>query len=69
MNSLVCDIAHQASIDQEKAMIALLTVSAHMKRRFPALKSVFELILEERTTTFTNEMIAISDFPNPMGLN
>jgi len=70
MNLLIQNIAHQAGIDEEKARIALLTVSAHMKERFPMLQSMFELILEEKKSCFTNEKIAITDFSkNQITLN
>ena len=70
MNILTQNIAHQAGINEEQARIALLTVSAHMKERFPMLQSVFELILEAKGSYFTNEKIAITDFTkNPIGLN
>jgi hypothetical protein len=70
MNILIQNIAHQASIDEEKARVALLTVSAHMKERFPMLQSVFELILDGNESCFTNEKIVITDFSkNQIGLN
>jgi hypothetical protein len=70
MNILIQNIAHQAGINEENARIALLTVSAHMKERFPMLQSVFELILEGNGSCFTNEKIVITDFSkNPIGLN
>ena len=70
MNLLIQNIAHQAGIDEEKARIALLTLSAHMKDRFPMLESMFELILEENESGFTNEKIVITDFSkNPIMLN
>ena len=70
MNNLTRDIAYQAGIDEHQARIALLTVSAHMKQRFPALQSVFELILEQKDSLFKNEKIVITDFSKkPFGLN
>jgi hypothetical protein len=70
MNILIQDISHQAGINEEAARIALLTVSAHMKERFPMLQSVFELILEGNESCFTNEKLVIADFSkNPIGLN
>ena len=70
MNNLTRDIAYQAGIDEHKARVALLTVSAHMKQRFPALKSVFELILEQKESVFNNDKTVITDFSkNSIGLN
>ena len=67
---LIQNIAHQARIDEEKARIALLTVSTHMKQRFPALQTVFELILEDNESYFSNQKILITDFSkNPTRLN
>jgi hypothetical protein len=70
MNTLIQNIAHQAGINEEKARIALVTVSTHMKQRFPALQSVFELILEDKESFFTNDKIPMADFSKkPICLN
>ena len=70
MNLLIQNIAHQAGINEEKARIALLTLSAHMKDRFPMLESMFELILGENESRLTNEKIVTTDFSkNPIMLN
>ena len=50
MNILVQNIAHQAGINEDKARIALQTIKAHLKDRYPLLQSVVELILEANET-------------------
>jgi hypothetical protein len=69
MNILVQQIAHHAGINEEKARIALLTVSSHVKERYPLLQSVVELILEAGDSSLTDQKAVIVDFKNEIGLN
>jgi hypothetical protein len=70
MNILIQNIAHQAGINEEKARIALLTVTAHVKERFPLLQSVVELILETNEPVFNNQVSVSADYlKNPCALN
>jgi len=69
MNVLVQQIAHQAGINEEKARIALLTVSSHVKERYPLLQSVVELILEAGDSSLTGQKTVLVDFKNEIGLN
>ena len=69
MNILIQQIAHQAGINEDKARIALLTVSSHIKERYPLLQSVVELILEGDDISFTGRQTVIVDYENEIGLN
>ena len=69
MNILIQSIAHQAGINEEKARIALLTVSAHVKERFPLLQSVVELILEANDSSWKEEKTLVADLKIQIGLN
>jgi len=70
MNILIQNIAHQAGINEEKARIALLAVTAHVKERFPLLQSVVELILETNEPVFNNQASVSADYlKNPFALN
>ena len=69
MNILIQEIAHNAGIDEEKARIALLTVSLHVKERYPLLQSVVELILEADDSFLTDQKPVMVDFKNEIGLN
>lgn len=67
---LVQNIAHQAGINEDQARIALLTVAAHVKERFPMLKGVMEFVLEEQEANLKNHKPTITIFlQNPIGLN
>ena len=69
MNILIQNIAHQAGINEEKARIALLTGSAHVKERFPLLQSVVELILEANDSSWKEEKTLVADLKIQIGLN
>ena len=69
MNILVQQIAHHAVINEEKARIALLTVSSHLKERYPLLQSVVELILEGDDSFFSDQKTVMVDLKNEIGLN
>ena len=69
MNILIQNIAHQAGINEEKARIALLTVSAHVKERFPLLHSVVTLVLEANDSSLKEEKPGIAHFTNQIRLN
>ena len=69
MNILIQNIAHQAGINEEKARIALLTVSGHVKERFPLLQSVVELILEANDSSWKEEKTLVADLKIQIGLN
>ena len=69
MNILVQQIAHHAVINEEKARIALLTVSSHLKERYPLLQSVVELILESDDSFFSDQKTVMVDLRNEIGLN
>ena len=69
MNILIQEIAHNAGIDEEKARIALLTVSSHLKERYPLLQSVVELILEGDDSFFSDQKTVMVDLKNEIGLN
>ena len=69
MNILVQQIAHHAGINEEKARIALLTVSSHLKERYPLLQSVVELILESDDSFFSDQKTVMVDLKNEIGLN
>ncbi|HET9824482.1 MAG TPA: hypothetical protein VFP87_04070 [Chitinophagaceae bacterium] len=69
MNILIQNIAHQAGINEDKARIALLTVSAHIKERYPLLQSVVELILEANESDFNDEPVNTEPFKRQIGLN
>jgi hypothetical protein len=69
MNILVQDIAHQAGINEEKARIALLTVTAHVKERYPLLQSVVELLLETNETFNDPSQMSAEPLKNSFGLN
>jgi hypothetical protein len=71
MNILIQKIAHQAGINEDKARIALLTVSAHVKERYPLLQSVVALILETNETVLNDHATPVNaDFlKSPLVLN
>jgi hypothetical protein len=71
MNILIQNIAHQAGINEDKARIALLTVSAHVRERYPLLQSVVELILETNEPVVNDHATPVNtDFlKNPFVLN
>jgi hypothetical protein len=70
MNILIQNIAHQAGIDEEKARIALLTVAAHLKDRYPVLQSVVEFILETNETVLDEQNLVNADcLKKPFSLN
>jgi hypothetical protein len=71
MNILIQNIAHQAGINEDKARIALLTVTAHVKEHYPLLQSVVHLILETNETVLNDHAAPLNaDFlNNPYVLN
>ena len=62
MNLLIENIAHQAGINEDKARIALLTVTAHVKERYPLLQSVLELVLEANQTIINEHAPVNAEF-------
>ena len=70
MNILVQNIAHQAGINEDKAKIALQTVTAHLKQHYPLLQSVVELILEANETLLNDPTPTNPEsLKNSFGLN
>ncbi len=64
MENLIQNIAHQALINEDKAKIAFLVISTHLKEKFPMLQSVIDLMLEMHLSSLTNEKPFITDFLN-----
>ena len=67
MKTLIQNIAHQAEIDEEKARIAFLVITTHVKDKFPLLHSVVDLIFETQQSSSQNEKPLI-DFQKPQFL-
>jgi len=64
MENLIQNIAHQALINEDKAKIAFLVISTHLKEKFPMLQSVIDLMLEMHHSSLTTEKPFITDFLN-----
>jgi len=64
MENLIQNIAHQALINEDKAKIAFLVISTHLKEKFPMLQSVIDLMLEMHQSSLTTEKPFITGFLN-----
>ncbi len=64
MENLIQNIAHQATINEDKAKIAFLVISTHLKEKFPMLQSVIDLMLEMHESSLTKEESFIKPFLN-----
>ena len=70
MNILIQNIAYQAGIHEDKARIALLTVTHHVRERYPLLQSVVELVLETNEAVLNDQAPVNADFLKyPFALN
>jgi hypothetical protein len=55
MKNIIQNIAHEAGINEDKARIAFLVMTANIKERFPLLHSVVDLMFEMQQSSSQNE--------------
>jgi hypothetical protein len=62
MHNLVTKLSVYTSIDEKKAKAALLIVSAHIKERYPMLKSCADSILDIKELSLEKDGFVIRRF-------